>query len=185
MPFSRINLQGELIDFNDEYFAMCGYSRHQLMGKSHQMIFDGSMPSALMEHGYQRLRQGKPFCLPFRGRSKEGQIFWRESYFMPLVKAGQVFAFGALYHPLDAALQQRAERFYDRFEVSAPVGRGKFRDWIPALRSYLPGAMLCGLIISSIGVGALSADWGAAVFAGVCASATKASTKYPDSMGSI
>ncbi|MDD1965909.1 methyl-accepting chemotaxis protein [Pseudomonas putida] len=164
LPFSRINLQGEIIDCNDEYFAMCGYSRDEVMGKNQQLIFDKSMPSALMEEGYKQLRGGKPFCAPIRGRSKEGQTFWCEAYFMPLIKAGNIFAFGALYHPLNPVVQRRAEKVYNHL---SPSGTGSLLPRISALFSYLPVVVLGLSTGVAMSVKALDPTWGGVLLIGV------------------
>ncbi|MBP2869995.1 PAS domain-containing protein [Pseudomonas sp. SWRI144] len=164
LPFSRINLQGEIIECNDEYFALCGYPREEVMGKSQQLIFDQSMPAALMEQGYKQLRGGKPFCLPIMGRSKDGQTFWCEAYFMPLVRAGNVFAFGAIYHHLDPVVQRRAERAYRNFGSGGTGARGTH---LSALVSYLPVIALglsTGLAMS---LKALDPTWGGVLLTGV------------------
>ncbi|MGE8188340.1 PAS domain-containing protein [Pseudomonas sp. NPDC086278] len=164
LPFSRINLQGEIIDCNDEYFAMCGYSRDEVMGKSQQLIFDKLMPSALMDEGYKQLCSGRPFCAPIRGRSKDGQTFWCEAYFMPLVKAGNIFAFGALYHPLDPVVQRRAEKVYNNL---GPSGTGSSLPRISALFSYLPVIALGLSTGLAMTVKALDPTWGVVLLIGV------------------
>ncbi|MDH1339310.1 methyl-accepting chemotaxis protein [Ectopseudomonas oleovorans] len=126
-PISRLDPQGVLLGCNAAYYAMCGYSEAELVGKPHELINHPDMPPAVVQGMWQALRSGMPWTGPMMGRHKNGSLLWHELCIVPLFDGGRLSALGTAYLPLAAESERQAERLYAR------LGRSQ-AAWRPATR---------------------------------------------------
>ncbi len=56
---SATDLHGKLTYCNDEFVAVSGYTREQLLGSPHNIVRHPDMPSAVFAHMWSYLKDGK------------------------------------------------------------------------------------------------------------------------------
>ncbi len=78
--------QGYILDANDLFLSVAGYSKSEVIGKHHSVMCD---PDYAADHSYQTfwesLRSGKPNKGTFERRNKEGDILWLEATYFPII----------------------------------------------------------------------------------------------------
>ncbi len=77
--------QGYILDANDLFLSVAGYSKSEVIGKHHSVMCD---PDYAAEHSYQTfwesLRSGKSNKGTFERRNKNGETLWLEATYFPI-----------------------------------------------------------------------------------------------------
>lgn len=58
---SVTDTHGIIVDVNQTFIDMCGFSREELIGQPHNIIRHPDMPSAVFKLMWDTLKKGKPF----------------------------------------------------------------------------------------------------------------------------
>ncbi|MDZ5431377.1 methyl-accepting chemotaxis protein [Pseudomonas fluorescens] len=165
LPFSRLDTQGRLIGCNDAYIAMCGYAREELTDNRHELIVHERMPKRISTSMLATLSSGKPWCAPLMGRDKQGKVFWRDLYVVPLYDSQQkLSAFGAVYHPIKADRIERFETIYERLNSGLQPFKVASRIKHSVVTNGLFALLVTGMVFA-IGFDYLNQEIGAALVA--------------------
>ena len=88
-----ITIQDEnfrLIDVNAACENWLGYSRDELIGKSHNLVRHPDMPMAAFKDLGTTVQSGMPWRGLVKNRCKNGDFYWVEAFVVPLKKNGQL-----------------------------------------------------------------------------------------------
>ena len=76
---------------NDSFCKISGYSRHELLGRSHNVINAGADDVVDWSEVWGNLRQGKVWHGEVCNRTKNGELYWVDTVIAPLLSiAGQI-----------------------------------------------------------------------------------------------
>jgi PAS domain S-box-containing protein len=83
--------QGRIIEANDAFCAISGFSRAELLGQDHRIVNSGHHPKAFWVEMWRTIAAGRPWRAEVCNRAKDGSIYWLDNAVMPFVgKNGQV-----------------------------------------------------------------------------------------------
>ena len=76
---------GRIIDVNDTFCAISGYSREELVGQTHHIINSDVHPRAFWTDMWQSIASGKSWRGEICNRTKEGALYWVDSIVVPFM----------------------------------------------------------------------------------------------------
>lgn len=91
---SVADLSGAIIDVNEGFCRLSGYSRDELLGQDHRILNSGHHPKAFWKDMWETIGSGKPWRAEVCNRAKDGSRYWVDSTNVPqLDSAGKVERF--------------------------------------------------------------------------------------------
>jgi PAS domain S-box-containing protein len=95
---------GRIIDVNDTFCAISGYSREELLGKTHHVINSGFHNSQFWTGMWQSIASGKSWRGEICNRNKQGSLYWVDSIIVPFMdEAGRPTKFLSIRNDITAA----------------------------------------------------------------------------------
>lgn len=74
--YSRTNLKGMIEEVNDNFVRLSGFTREELIGKSHNVVRHPDMPPAAFEDLWRDLKVGRPWRGVVKNWRKDGGFYW-------------------------------------------------------------------------------------------------------------
>lgn len=120
--------QGHLIDVNDEFIQVSGFSREELLGKTYQLIRHPDVPDVVFEDMWQTILDGQVWGFPIKNKTKSGQHYWVVVNVLPVFDAqDQLTGFCSAQTPAAPAEIAFAESAYQALtQGCAKLERGCF-----------------------------------------------------------
>jgi PAS domain S-box-containing protein len=119
---------GTIIEANDNFCAITGYSREELIGQNHRIVNSGMQDAAFWIAMWDAIGSGKPWRGEICNRAKDGSLYWVDSIIAPFIGAdGKIEKYISIRTDITAAKlsEQRlraSEAFLDRTGRVAGVG---------------------------------------------------------------
>lgn len=85
---SRTDSQGTIAYGNDDFFTASGFSKHELLGKPHNIIRHPDMPEECFRDLWTTIKSGRPWSGLVKNRRKEGDYYWVRANVNPSVDGG-------------------------------------------------------------------------------------------------
>ncbi|MEL0028130.1 MAG: PAS domain S-box protein, partial [Perlucidibaca sp.] len=111
--YSVTDARGRIIEVNDNFCRISGYSREELMGSTHRMINSGEHGRAFWSAVWRRISSGHAWHGEVCNRAKDGSLYWVDSVIAPFVGAdGKIERYVSMRtdvtarHQLDASLRE-------------------------------------------------------------------------------
>lgn len=76
---SATDPSGVILYCNDEFEAVSGFTRQELIGSQHNIVRHPDMPARVYEHMWQCLKAGKCWMGIVKNRCKNGDYYWVEA----------------------------------------------------------------------------------------------------------
>jgi len=118
---SKTDLEGRITYVNDTFCLVSGYTRDELIGKSHNIIRHKDTPKELFVNLWSTIQSGKVFNAIIKNRRKDGKAYYVESTIMPIKnESDEITEYLAIRTDVTALIKARdeaiaAEHFKDRF----------------------------------------------------------------------
>lgn len=118
---SKTDLMGQITYVNDAFCLASGYSREDLVGKSHNIVRHQKTPKEVFTHLWSTIQDGKVFQMIIQNRTKSGDDYYVDSTIIPIRdETGDIFEYMAIRNDVTALIKARdeaimAEQFKDRF----------------------------------------------------------------------
>lgn len=77
---SKTDTHGKITYCNDEFVAMSGYAREELIGRPHNIIRHPDMPKVAFELAWDRIKKREEFIGYVKNRCKNGDHYWVYAY---------------------------------------------------------------------------------------------------------
>ncbi|KAA5604475.1 PAS domain-containing protein [Roseospira marina] len=87
---SRTDLKGKIVFVNDDFIAVAGYSRDEMMGRPHNIVRHPDMPPSVFRDMWDTIKQGLPWEGIVKNRAKSGDHYWVRANVTPVVENGAV-----------------------------------------------------------------------------------------------
>ncbi len=81
--YSVTDLSGSIIDVNENFCRLCGYSRDELLGHTHKVISSGVHPREFWDEMWHTVMSGRPWRGEVCSRAKDGSLFWVQATIAP------------------------------------------------------------------------------------------------------
>ena len=148
---SATNAKGVIAYCNDEFVAVSGFSRDELIGSPHNIVRHPDMPEAVFEHMWSYLKSGKSWMGIIKNRCRNGDYYWVNAYVTPILENGQITGYESVRVKPEPQQVERAAALYQRLrqgQQRPPLGRRLLA------RS---GTITAPLVATAIAAGALYA----------------------------
>ena len=84
---SITDMTGRIIEVNDNFCRVSGYSREELIGKNHRIINSGVHEKSFFQTMWQSISSGNIWQGEVCNRAKDGSLYWVESSVFPILDA--------------------------------------------------------------------------------------------------
>ncbi|MBD2836848.1 methyl-accepting chemotaxis protein [Pseudomonas sp. JM0905a] len=109
---STTDLKGIITHVNDDFLAISGFDRDELLGRSHNLVRHPDMPPQAFTHLWQTLKGGRSWMGLVKNRCKNGDHYWVSAYVTPVVRNGKVVEYQSVRTRPEPARAAAAERLY-------------------------------------------------------------------------
>jgi len=119
---TRTDLQGKILYANDEFLKISGYSRHEIIGKDHNIIRHPDMPPELFEDLWKTLKAMRPWAGVIKNRSKSGDFYWVHANIIPQFEKGKLVGYLSVrYEPKKTELELSQALYRDIKNKTAAI----------------------------------------------------------------
>ncbi len=166
---SKTDTKGHITYVNAPFLQISGFSKEELLGKSHNIVRHPDMPPAAYADLWKTLQNGKPWRGLVKNRCKNGDYYWVEANANPIWENGQITGYMSLRTKPARAQVEAAERVYRQFREGTARGltvkegavvRTGLTGWVAAIGNMsiktrmtfaclLLGAILCGVVLDA------------------------------------
>jgi aerotaxis receptor len=145
---STTDLKGVVTQVNDDFLAISGFQREELIGRSHNQVRHPDMPPAAFAHLWQELKAGRSWMGLVKNRCKNGDHYWVSAFVTPILRDGRVVEYQSVRTLPEPEQVEAAEQLYAQLRAGhIPKA---LRPALPGLRERL--VVICGLS-SLLGLG--------------------------------
>jgi PAS domain S-box-containing protein len=81
--FAKTDVQGRIIEVNDMFCNISGYSKHELLGKTHRTVNSGLHPKSFFSNLWKTISRGQTWSGSITNRRKDGSLYYVESIIFP------------------------------------------------------------------------------------------------------
>jgi len=115
---TRTDLKGVITYVNDEFVAISGFTRDELIGAEHNIVRHPDMPAAAFEDLWINLRALRPWNGVVKNRTKSGDHYWVDANAIPVFKNGQVHEYLSVRRAPSREKIEQAERLYRQLDAN-------------------------------------------------------------------
>ena len=90
---SKTDLKGVITYANDDFVRISGFSREELIGKSHNIVRHPDVPAAFFEDMWKSLKAGRPWTGVVKNRCKNGDYYWLLNNVAPFYENDQLVGY--------------------------------------------------------------------------------------------
>ncbi|MDO9141413.1 MAG: methyl-accepting chemotaxis protein [Methylobacter sp.] len=109
---TRTDLKGVITYANDEFVAISGFSRDEIIGADHNIVRHPDMPPAAFEDLWLNLKALRPWNGIVKNRTKSGDYYWVDANAMPVFKNGKVHEYLSVRRMPSRDKIEQAEQLY-------------------------------------------------------------------------
>ncbi len=150
---SKTDLKGITTYANDAFVAMSGYSREELVGKSHNLVRHPDMPPQAFEDLWNTIKADRPWRGVVKNRCKNGDHYWVDAFVVPVRKNDETIGYMSVRSEPSRQAVAEAEALYRSLnQTKKPLPtRGGFK-WLHTIKAKLTGVVvLLSLIMMTVG----------------------------------
>jgi PAS domain S-box-containing protein len=116
---------GRIISANDEFCAISGYSREELIGQDHRILNSGHHPKGFWLQLWKTLGRGQPWRGDICNRAKDGSLYWVDSTIAPIKGPdGRIEKYVSVRRDITERVRAEAELIKAR-EIAENASRAK------------------------------------------------------------
>lgn len=104
--------KGIILDVNDAFVDISGFSREELIGQPQNIVRHPDMPAAVFAQLWKTIQNGESFMGIIKNRCKNGDYYWVNAFIMPIMQQGEIVGYESVR---TAATQQQiahATKYY-------------------------------------------------------------------------
>src|SRR5574343_552461 len=84
VTISRADRHGRIVDVNNDFIEISGYSREEPIGQQHNILRHPDMPSEVFADLWADLHAERPWIGVIQNRSKNGDAYWIQAHVAPI-----------------------------------------------------------------------------------------------------
>ncbi|MFK7826854.1 MAG: ATP-binding protein [Oligoflexales bacterium] len=95
--YAKTNTKGIILEVNDKFVIISGYSRKELIGQDHRILNSGQHSKQFFMDLWSTIAKGNVWRGEIQNRSKNGKLYWVDTSIIPLRNSkGKIVGFSAL-----------------------------------------------------------------------------------------
>ena len=118
---STTDVHSHITYCNAEFAAMSGFSQHELIGSTHNLVRHPDMPASVFELMWRYLKAGQSWMGVVKNRCKNGNFYWVSAYVTPILESGRVVGYESVRVKPSREQVARAEALYARLREGKSV----------------------------------------------------------------
>ena len=131
---TKTDTRGIITYTNDAFVELSGYSRAELIGKSHNIVRHPDMPPQAFKWLWDTLKEERPWRGMVKNRCKSGDHYWVRATVAPVIEGGRIIGYVSVRKAPTRNQVAEAETLYRELNQSgaavvAKYERFKFRHW--------------------------------------------------------
>lgn len=133
MIVSVTDAQGRIIDINETFCRISGYSKEELLGQNHRLLSSGVHDTAFWTSMWATVTAGQPWSAEVCNRAKDGSLYWVQSIIAPFVGAdGRIEKYVSIRSDITASKRAEHElkELAERFALAIDGGNDGLWDWM-------------------------------------------------------
>lgn len=136
---------GVIIDVNETFVQISGFSRKELIGQPQNIVRHPDMPSEIFQMMWSTIQKGNPFMGIIKNRSKDGGYYWVNACIMPIIQEGKIVGYESVRTSATDNQIARAEKLY------AKIRQGKKISYPNYIWSFsIPYLLLCACLAYAV-----------------------------------
>ncbi|HTY02737.1 MAG TPA: methyl-accepting chemotaxis protein [Rhodocyclaceae bacterium] len=163
---SRTDLKGVITYANDAFVNLSGFTRDELIGKSHNIVRHPDMPPQAFQHLWDTIKAGRPWQGIVKNRSKSGDYYWVDAMVVPVRENDRTVGYLSVRSQPSRAQIQSADALYRALNQShAPLDasvpwhkRISLRMRMGALMTFVAALIAAGTMIGLGGMALSNGD---------------------------
>ncbi|MBB4844480.1 PAS domain S-box-containing protein [Paucibacter oligotrophus] len=121
---------GTIIDANEAFSRISGYSREELLGRNHRIVNSGQHPPEFWRELWAAISVGKSWQGEICNRSKSGEIYWVNSIIAPILdENGRVQQYISIRTDVTAARRARSDLAEQRERLARIIDGTHVGTW--------------------------------------------------------
>lgn len=107
---SITDTRGRIVEVNDEFCRVSGYSREELMGQHHRIVNSGLHGKDFWRNLWQTIKAGKSWRREIRNQAKDGSYYWVDTVINPIRDMeGKIVRYFSIRYLITEKKEQEAE----------------------------------------------------------------------------
>lgn len=123
---SIADTRGIIIDVNDTFVDISGFTRDELIGQPHNIVRHPDMPPQIFEYMWKQLKSGKPFLGMIKNRCKDGSYYWVNAFIIPIINDGKIIAYESVRTRPSPDMVKRASDVYAKIKNKKRISYKRF-----------------------------------------------------------
>lgn len=148
--YSKTDADSRIVDANDDFCDVSGYSKAELLGNPHNLVRHPDMPKAAFADLWSTIRSGRTWSGLVKNKKKNGGHYWVKANVIPFLDdAGRPVGYASIRrHPSEGEIAE-AETFYAKLRAG-----GKYPRRPLSLFSRLMAGALGAFFLVAVSAGA-------------------------------
>jgi len=151
---SKTDTKGIITYANDAFVEISGYTREELIGKSHNIVRHPDMPPSAFKWLWDTLKEEHPWRGVVKNRCKNGDHYWVRATVAPIVEGGKIIGYVSVRKAPTRNQIAEAEALYKELnksgaQIASKNERFKFKNWsLKAKLQFMIQASLIAVLVT-------------------------------------
>lgn len=141
---------GVIVDINDTFMQISGYSREELIGQPQNIVRHPDMPSDVFKLLWDTIQKGDSFMGIIKNRSKDGGYYWVNATIMPIIQSGKIVGYESVRTAATPQQIARAEKMYAKMRQGKAIHRPKYNHFIYIFYVLILAALIHAFVHPSL-----------------------------------
>jgi PAS domain S-box-containing protein len=129
---SVTNLSGVIIEVNDAFCGLSGYSREELIGQTHRIVNSGQQDAGFWRDLWEQISSGQTWKGEICNRAKDGSLYWVDSVVAPVFdEQGMIEKYMSIRHNITGIKQAKLDLAAqdERLQLALEGGNDGLWEW--------------------------------------------------------
>ncbi len=151
---SKTDTKGIITYANDAFVEISGFTREELIGKSHNIVRHPDMPPSAFKWLWDTLKEERPWRGVVKNRCKNGDHYWVRATVAPIVEGGKIIGYVSVRKAPTRNQIAEAEALYKNLnqsgaQIVSKHERFKFKNWsLKAKLQFMIQATLISVLVT-------------------------------------
>ncbi|WP_321276742.1 methyl-accepting chemotaxis protein [Thiomicrorhabdus indica] len=109
---SKTDLQGNIIESNNAFEIVSGFSQEELIGNPHNIVRHPDVPSEIFADMWADLKQGIPWTQFVKNRRKNGDYYWVKAQATPIFEDEKIIGYMSVRSKATEQEKQQTQKAY-------------------------------------------------------------------------